>query len=206
MERRTLLAGLLSGATGAALATRPALAQSTTPAAPVPAPAPAMKMDMPIAGLTAAAKDHIRDTMAVGSLSLLISRIAQAKLKHPMGRQFAGFEASEQDGIADVLKARMTPGLRPLGTIKPPTDAEAEGNLDAEGKAALERFRTLTEGPELEKAYIQAQVDGHKKLLGIQEAYLKVADDEAETAIAKLAKGRIEEHLVILGDIQKHLG
>lgn len=206
MERRTLLASLMTGATAAALATRPALAQSTTPAAPVPAPAPAMKMDMPITGLSAAARDHIRDTMAVGSLSLLISRIAGAKLKHPMGRQFASFEAAEQDGLADVLKDRMTPGVRPLGTIKPPTDAEAEGNLDAEGKAAVEKFRTMPDGPEFEKAYIQAEVDGHKKLLGIQEAYLKVADDEAETAIAKLAKGRIEEHLVILADIQKHLG
>ena len=179
MERRILLAGLLTGAAGAPLATAPA---------------------------SEAAKTHIRDTMAVGSLSLLVSRIAGAKLKHPMGKQFAGFEAAEQDGIAEVLKNRMTPGIKPLGTIKPPTDAEAEAHLDADGKAALEAFRALAEGPELEKAYIQAQLDGHKKLLAIQDAYLKTADDETETAIAKLAKGRIEEHLVILGDIQKHLG
>ena len=204
MERRILLAGLLTGAAGATLASRAAPAQTATPAAP--APAPAMKMDMPVSGLSDAVKAHIRDTMAVGSLSLLVSRIAQAKLKHPMGKQFADFEVAEQDGIADILKGRMTPGIRPMGTIKGPTDAEAEGNLDAEGKAAVETFRTLGDGPEFEKAYVQAQIDGHKKLLAIQEAYLKVADDETETAIAKLAKGRIEEHLVILGDIQKHLG
>ncbi|RYB07058.1 DUF4142 domain-containing protein [Lichenibacterium ramalinae] len=204
MERRILLAGLLTGAAGATLASRAALAQATTP--PAPAPAPAMKMDMPVSGLSDAVKAHIKDTMAVGSLSLLTSRIAQAKLKHPMGKQFADFEAAEQDGIADVLKGRMMPGVKPMGTIKPPTDAEAEGNLDAEGKAAVEKFRTMGDGPDFEKSYIQAQIDGHKKLLGIQDTYLKVADDETETAIAKLAQGRIQEHLVILADIQKHLG
>ena len=206
MERRILLAGLLTGAAGATLSGRSALAQSTTPPAPMPAPAPAMKMDMPIQGLSEAAKAHIKETLAVGSLSLLVSRIAKAKLKHPMGRQFADFEIAEQEGIADVLKDRMTPGIKPMGTIKAPTDAEAEANLDAEGKTAVERFRTMGDGPDFEKAYVQAQIDGHKKLLGIQDTYLKTADDETETDIAKLAKGRIEEHLVILGDIQKHLG
>ena len=198
MERRILLAGLLTGAAGATLGAGSALAQSTA--------VPAMKMDMPVSGLSDAVKTHIKDTMAVGSLSLLVSRIAQGKLKHPMVKQFAGFEASEQDGIADVLKSRMMPGGKPMGTIKPPTDAELEGNVDSDGKAAVQKFRDLAAGPDFEKAYVQAQVDGHKKLLGIQDAYLKAADDETETAIAKLAKGRIEEHLVILGDIEKHLG
>ena len=88
----------------------------------------------------------------------------------------------------------------------PPTDADVEANLDADGRAAAAKFRDMAAGPEFEKAYVQAQVEGHKKLLDVQEAYLKVADDEAETAIAKLAEGRIREHLVILGDITKHLG
>lgn len=200
MERRILLAGLLAGTAGATLAGRDARAQSSAPAVPAPV------MAAPVPELSAAVKAHIGDTMSAGSLSLLLSRIALAKLRHPMGRQFAAFEAAEQDGLADVLKGRTMPGVRPAGTVKPPTDAEAEDNLDAEGRAAVERFRLLTEGPDLEKAYVEAQIDGHKALLGIQEAYLRVADDATETALAKLAKGRIEEHLVILGDIQRHLG
>ena len=197
MERRILLAGLMTGAAGAL---RASSAQAQTAAVP------AMKMDMPVAGLSEAVKTHIKDTMTVGSLSLLVSRIAQGKAKHPMVKQFAGFESAEQDGIADVLKGRMMPGMKPMGTIKPPTDAELEGNLDADGKTAVQKFRDLAAGPDFEKSYVQAQVDGHKKLLGIQDAYLQGADDETETAIAKLAKGRIQEHLVILGDIEKHLG
>ncbi len=206
MERRILLAGLLTGAAGATLAAPSAVAQVVVTPPATPAPAPAMKMDMPMRGLSEAVKTHIKDTMAVGSLSLLVSRIAQGKLKHPMGKQFAEFETAEQEGIADVLKGRMMPGAKPLGTIKPPTDAELEANLDDDGKAAVQKFRTLAEGPDFEKAYLQAQLDGHNKLLGIQDAYLQVADDETEAAIAKLAKGRIQEHIVILGDIQKHLG
>jgi predicted outer membrane protein len=190
MERRILLAGL---AAGAALATGSARAQSSSPAGPTPS-------------LSDAAKTHVRDTMAAGAQSLAISRIALGKLKHPMGRQFAGFETAEQEGVADVLKARMAPGTRPSGAVAPPTDADLEAALDDDGKAAAAKFRDMAAGPEFEKAYIQAQVEGHRKLLGIQDAYLGVADDETETAIAKLVRGRIQEHLTILGDIGKHLG
>ncbi len=46
------------------------------------------------------------------------------KLKHPMGKQFAAFEVAEQDTIADILKGRMMPGVKPMGDVKAPTDAE----------------------------------------------------------------------------------
>lgn len=197
MERRVILAGLL---TGASFAAGSALGQSALPSAPAPS------TDRPAAGLSDAVKAHIRDTMAAGALSLAITRIAQGRLKHPMGKQFADFEAAEQTTIADILKARTGPGVPPLGEVRPPTDAEVEAGLDAQGKDAVETFRAMKEGPGFEKAYVAAQIDGHKRLLEIQDAYLKVADDAAETAIAKLARGTIKEHLTILGDIERHLG
>jgi len=218
MERRIVLAGLAAGAAGA-LAGRAALAQSSpAPATDAPAaagssapvvplaPAPAMKMDMPATGMSDAVRAHIKDTMTVGSLSLITSRIAQSKLKHPMGKQFADFEVAEQNTIADILKSRMMQAAKPMGDVKAPTDAEVEGNLDAKGKDMVEKLRAMKEGPEFEKAYIKAQIDGHKQLLDIQDTYLKMADDADETNVAKLAKGMIKEHLVLLGDIEKHLG
>lgn len=218
MERRIVLTGLAAGAVGA-LTSRAALAQSSpapatdAPAAPAPAapaaepaPAPAMKMDMPVAGLSDAVKAHIKDTMRVGSLSLLISRAAAMKLKHPMGKQFADFEVAEQDTIADILKSRMMPGVKPMGDVKSPTDAELQDNLDEKGKDAVEKMKAMKDGLDYEKAYIKAQIDGHKELLDIQDTYLKVADDADETNIAKLAKGMIKEHLTLLADIDKHLG
>lgn len=200
MERRIILAGLLSGAAGAGLAAGSALAQSA------PATAPATAMDRPVAGLSDPVRAHIRDTMAAGALSLTITRVAQGRLKHPMGKQFADFEAAEQNTIADILKARLMPGVPLLGEVKAPTDAEVEDGLDAHGKETVETFRAMKEGPGFEKAYVAAQIDGHRRLLEIQDTYLKVADDAAETAIAKLARGMIREHLTILGDIERHLG
>ncbi len=202
MERRVILAGLLAGAAGASLAARSALAQS----APPPAAAPAPKMDAPAPGLSDPVRAHVRDTMTAGALSLAISRIAQGRLKHPMGRQFADFEVAEQTTIADILKARTRPGVPPLGEVKAPTDAEVEDDLDAHGRETVEAFRAMKEGPGFEKAYVAAQIEGHKGLLAVQDAYLKVADDPAEAAIAKLARGLIKEHLTILGDIERHLG
>ena len=82
----------------------------------------------------------------------------------------------------------------------------SKANLDEKGKEAVEKMKAMKEGLDYEKAYIKAQIEGHKELLDIQETYLKVADDADETNIAKLAKGMIKEHLTLLADIDKHLG
>lgn len=205
MQRRLILTGL------AALAATPALAQSSPATSTgsgasanpqTPAPAPAMKMATPLSASPAAEK-HMKDTMEVGSLSLALSRIAEPKVKHAMLKQFAGFEIAEQDTIADILKGMMMPGATPTGTVTPPTEAELMGNLDAAGKASVEKMRAMKAGPEFDKAYIKAQVDGHKKLLEIQEAYLAKPDNVDETNVAKLARGMIKEHLSLLADIEK---
>ena len=58
-------------------------------------------------------------------------------------------------------------------------------------------------GPDFDKAYIKAQVEGHRKLLEIQEAYLAKPDNADEANVAKLARGMIKEHLALLGDLEK---
>ncbi len=194
MERRIVLAGL------AALAATPALAQNP------PADAPAMKVAPPAGGLSEAVQKHMKDTTAVGSLSLMTSRIALGKVKHPTVKQFAEFETAEQDTIADILKGKMTSDMKPMGDVKAPTDAEVMGNLDAKGKETVEKMKAMKAGPDFEKAYVKAQVEGHRELLTIQETYLKVADDADETNVAKLAKGMIKEHLTLLADLEKRLG
>jgi hypothetical protein len=51
------------------------------------------------------------------------------------------------------------------------------------------------------------QIDGHQKLLSIQEQYLKTNSGNREiTNLAKLARGQIQEHLALLGSIQQELG
>ena len=216
MERRVVLAGL------AAVAASPALAQSSPPPptdapaavvpapsapAPEPAPMPAMKVAPAARGVVSdAATEHTKRTMAVGSLSLALSRLALTKAKNPLVKQFAGFETAEQDTIADILKAMATPDVKPGGDVKPPADAEVAGNLDQKGKDLVEKLRAMKAGPDFDRDYIKAQTEGHRQLLEIQEAYLKAADDLDRTNVAKLAKGMVKEHLALLGDIEKKTG
>ena len=203
MERRVLLTGL------AVLAATPALAQSApattgTPAAnpPMPAPAPAMKIGAPMS-MSDAQKKHVMDTLAAGSLSLALSRIALTKVKHPMLKQFAGFEVAEQETIANILKQMQMPGGIPSSAVIPPTETEVASNLDATGKTVVEKMQAMKAGPAFDRDYIKAQVDGHKLLLDIQEAYLKAPDNADETHVAMLAKGMIREHLALLGDLER---
>lgn len=217
MERRFVLVGL------AALASSPVLAQSNpppptdAPAATVPTPAapvseappatPAMKVAPPSGGgVSQAVTDHMKRTMAAGSLSLATSRLAVSKAKNPIVKQFAEFETAEQDTIADVLKGKMMPDVKPRGEVKAPTDAELAGNLDPKGKDLIEKMRAMKAGPDFDRDYVKAQIQGHHDLLEIQETYLKVADDLEETNLAKLARGMIKEHLTLLADIQKKVG
>ncbi len=205
MERRLILSSL------AALAASPVLAQSSpststgssAPANPqTPAPAPAMKVAPPLSA-SGATEKHMKETMAAGSLSLVISRIAEPKVKRPALKQFAGFEIAEQETIADILKGLMMPGTAPMGSVTAPTDADLVGNLDSAGKAMVEKMRAMKAGADFDKAYVKAQVEGHKKLLDIQETYLGKPDNADEANVAKLARGMIKEHLQLLADLEK---
>jgi putative membrane protein len=184
MNRRLLLASI------AALPASRVVAQSTSP----PAPAPSASTD--------AQQKHLRDTMAFGSLSLLLSRMAQPKVTHPLLKQFAQFEIAEQEAVADVLKAIRT-NAAAKGTIQAPTDAELTQNLDDSGKASVEKLRAEHPGSQYDRDYIRYQVEGHRKLLDIQEVYLKSPDNLDQTNVAKLAQGMIKEHLALLAGLDK---
>lgn len=211
MERRLVLTGLAVLAAGPALAQNSPAPPTDAPAAPAPAappptpaPAPAMKIAPPLT-TSGASGTHMKETIAVGSLSLLASRIAAQKVTTPMLKQFTAFEIAEQETIASVLKAMMMPDAAPIGTVKAPTDAELTANLDPAGKAAIDSLQKAGAGPAFERDYVRLQTEGHRKLLDIQETYLKTPDNMNETNVAKLARAQITEHLALLGDIEKHL-
>ena len=152
--------------------------------------------------MTDARQKHIKETMAYGSLSLLLSRMAKPKVSHPLVKQFVDFEIAEQETVADVLKAIQT-NAAPSGTIPSPSDAELMQNLDEAGKASVEKLRAMKAGSEFDRDYIRYEVEGHRKLLDIQEVYLRAPDNLDETNVAKLARGVIKEHLTLLADLDK---
>ncbi|RBP04566.1 uncharacterized protein DUF4142 [Roseiarcus fermentans] len=168
-------------------------------AAPVLVPS-ALAQDAP-AQLSAARQTHITDTLAVGSLSLMLSRIAEPRVYAPPLKQFAGFEIAEQETIASILGA-IRNGGRPSGAVPSPSDSDVMQTLDAAGRAEVEKLRQMAAGRTFDREYLRAQIEGHNKLLDIQEAYLRAPDDLDETNVAKLARGMIKEHLTLLGDIQ----
>ncbi len=191
MDRRFLIASIATFAAAPLLVSRTFAQTAPAPAAnPAPGAAPQ---------LSTARQNHIKDTLTVGSLSLMLSRIAQPKIAAPRLKQFIEFEIAEQETIASILKAIQN-REPPNGAVSSPSEAEVMQNLDAAGQSAVERLRQ-TSGAALDREYLRAEMEGHNRLLEIQEAYLRAPDDLDETNVAKLARGMIKEHLALLGDM-----
>ncbi|MDR6820791.1 putative outer membrane protein [Neorhizobium sp. 2083] len=185
MYRRTMITA------AAAIAAVPTLLTSTAFAQTGPA-------------MGEAEKKHAEATKKVGSLSLATSRLAVEKASDPMVKAFAKWEVAEQETIAGILKS-MEMGGKAEGALKPPSSQEIEAMLDPEGKASLDKLKTAS-GAEFDKAYVTAQLDGHKKLLAIQEDYLKVGQDREHLSVTKLARGQIKEHIDHLDMLKSKLG
>src|SRR5208337_5415305 len=75
----------------------------------------------------------------------------------------------------------------PNGSIPTPSDAEVMQNLDEAGKAAVQKLRDTRAGTAFDREYIRQQIEGHQKLLAIQETFLKAPENLDETNFAKMA-------------------
>lgn len=149
---------------------------------------------------------HAADTSTAGLMSLEASRIAVKKAQNPKVKEFAQLEVSEQETIADVLKSMRDQSTPASGQVKAPTAEVVQTNLDAKGKAMIEKLQKAEAGATFDREYIQGQIEGHQQLLDIQEAYLKTGKDRENLNVTKLMRGQIKEHLTLLQDMQKHLG
>jgi predicted outer membrane protein len=133
-----------------------------------------------------AEQTHIRDTLHVGSMSLELSKLALAHASEAKVKEFANFETAEQETIGGILK--------PLLSGAPPVDP-----MQAETLKKLEQA-----GRNFDRDYVEAEIQGHNKLLQIQNTYLASGKNDTQIDIAKLAKGMIVEHLALLNDLQKN--
>jgi putative membrane protein len=122
---------------------------------------------------------HANDTLAVGGVMLETSRVALAKGGSAVKR-FAELETAEQETIAAVLKQR---GHAPAQS------------LDAPGQAMVGRLKNTGGGSDFDRAYVEHQLEGHVKLLEIQEAYLGRGQDPFSRAVGMLARSHIKEHI-----------
>jgi putative membrane protein len=129
---------------------------------------------------------HAAETLEASATSLEASHAAATKAVDANVRRFAQFEAAEQDVVASVVKAAT--GM----------SETAPAPLSAEAKAMVEILKAMPSGPEFDKAYVKGQVEGHQRLLQIQEVYLTNGKNQTHRSIAMLIRGHVKEHLAQL--------
>lgn len=148
---------------------------------------------------------HDKNTGMIGSLSLLQSRMAATMASDKKVKMFAMWEVAEQETIGDILKSMKMDMGKAQGALSPPTDEEAMAMIDQDGKAALDPLKGMS-GAAFDAAYVTANLDGHRKLLKIQEEYLTVGTNREHLSVAKLARGMINEHIAHLEELQSMMG
>ncbi|HZF42354.1 MAG TPA: DUF4142 domain-containing protein [Sphingomonadaceae bacterium] len=173
MDRRTFAKTIAAGALG--LGAAPVLAQGMRHGGMAMGPAE---------------RTHVLETLGIGSVSLLSSRMALSKARRPLVRQFADFEAEESTTVAQILGeiSGMTP--------PPPIGAD---------RALLARLQAAN-GAMFERDYLAGQLNGHQRLLRVQERYLSQGRNQHHRHIAMLARGRIREHIRELQLLQNMRG
>jgi predicted outer membrane protein len=135
--------------------------------------------------------EYMAKTLMGGTLAIETSKLAQERGQHPKVKQFAGFEIAEQIAMAQVLTNTANP---------PPVP------LDADHQAVLRTLQAQT-GPGFDRAYILSQLQLHQALLLAQQGYLDNTNRSTDTQnIAVLARMSIQQHLVMLQEIQQMLG
>jgi putative membrane protein len=208
MDRRHVLAGLA----GFPLASA-ALAQTAQPQSPAAQTGGGAGGVYGTAGVTnanpgggqalgQAEQQWMHETMMVGAVALQTSEVALQKAQDEDVKQFAQFEHDEQQTIAEVLRSMM----EPAGTASAQGAPGAPPQLDQKHAEMVQKLQQAKAGDAFDKEYIQGQLQGHQELLQIQERFLQGRPQNREAMnAAKLARGQIKEHLVLLKDIQEGL-
>lgn len=136
--------------------------------------------------------DYVVQTLMVGTVSLQSSQIAAEKATDPMLQEFANLEIGEQTAVASVLAS---------------TEAgRAPPELPPEEQTKLDELNGMEAGPEFDEAYLRAQVDGHNRLLEIQQTLSGETEATVEAITARLGEQAIASHLAMLSHIERQLG
>lgn len=149
---------------------------------------------------------YIQQALALSTVSLQQSNFALSKAQNPRLKQFAEFEIGEQNNLTDILHSFADPTATASTTKGAQSSASTAPELSQEDSAAMERLSKAQPGAAFDREYVTLQLQGHQRLLKLQETQLKSSGNREMTNIAKLARGQIQEHLALLENIQKELG
>jgi putative membrane protein len=145
--------------------------------------------------------DHLRQTLAIGSLSLLVSGLAAERIAIPKMKAFAQLEAAEQTTVVNVLLASLQ-GASASGDLTVPPAAEIEHRLAPLGRQVLGNMRALDNPTSFAREYFLLQNRVHQELLRLQEDYLRLGKNPGSLRVAKLVDAMTREHLLLLADIK----
>jgi putative membrane protein len=146
--------------------------------------------------------EFIRQTTAIGALSLLASRLAAPQLAVPKLKRFANFEVAEQETVWWVLNSLNGPSPSREAKAEAPSDAELEDHLVPLGRTILTNLRTMEAGTQFARDYFLLQVNVHQQLLRTQEDYLKLAPTPRWLGVVKLMDATTREHIGLLNEIK----
>jgi len=207
MDRRALLGGL-----AAALVVGPALAQTSGSPATMPSGSSGnMPMNRTGGQMSQAEMQHMQQTMQLGMVAMESSRIAMNKVRNEDLKRFANFEVQEQTTLSEVLRSMMDPGATAAtGSAGSPSGQSGMNmpamQMDAGSRDMMQKMQSQQAGAEFDKMYLEAQLQGHRDLLQVQERYLQTSPQNREHMnVAKMARGHIREHIAMLEEMQKTL-
>jgi predicted outer membrane protein len=152
-------------------------------------------------------RQYIQQMLALSTVSLQQSNFAHSKAQNPRVKQFSEFEIGEQNLLTEIMQSFADPNATASTTQGAQAAASTAPELPPRDAQGMERLSKAQAGVAFDKDYVALQIEGHQQLLKLQESHLQQASGNREmTNIAKLARGQIKEHLVMLQDIQKELG
>jgi putative membrane protein len=147
----------------------------------------------------------IQDMLATGTVALQTSAFARDKAQNPHVKEFARFEEDEQNTLADVLRTLAAPAT--TASTGAAQSAATAPELSPQASGVMERLSGTQAGPEFDRAYVAAQIQAHRDLLGSQERYLSGAQPNSDLAtVARLVLSRAREHLARLQALEGEVG
>jgi len=149
---------------------------------------------------------YIQQALALSTVSLQQSNFALSKAQNPRVKQFAQFEIGEQNTLADILRTFADPAATASTSAGAKAAAATAPELPQKDSAAMERLSKAQSGAAFDRDYVDLQIEGHQRLLKLQENQIQSSGNREMTNIAKLARGQIQEHLAMLESIRKELG
>ncbi|WP_230534135.1 DUF4142 domain-containing protein [Microvirga roseola] len=154
---------------------------------------------------TQSAAQYIRQSLAVGTVSLQNSYFARSKAQHPRVRQFAEFEIAEQTALETVLQSFNEPAA--TASTRAAQAASTAPVIPPQKDAPMVQLSHAQPGPAFDRAYVEAEIRNHRDLLAVQERYLQSNPaNHTARSVAMLVIPHVREHLVLLQDIQGELG